>query len=734
MNKKWALWAGAALAAGALLPSAARAQGGAFADVPMNHWAYDAVNQLAEKGIFTGYPDGTFAGRRALTRYEFAIALQRMLAEVQRMIDAAKLQGPKGDPGPAGARGPAGERGPIGPPGQPGPRGEGVNPAELERINRELGLLRSDVTNLQNLAKEFSAELAMLGADLEQAKRNIAALNERVGRVEATIARMPKITGTVNIGARAASVTTDGAAAGGVLGGALPKGAGNQGFKNIAEGLLGGVAGAGGGNFVPGLVDRDGRLLNPSSNLLEPVNVFYDIDLGITAPISDLATARLLLNAGNYLRGYLGNRISQVNPFIDGGAEGANGLPTFTVEDVVPYYLYIETPVSLFGADTQVTVGKFGHQFTPYTLKMVDVDSYFYNDKTDLGDYPIAGARANFDALGLNWSAYAGVHDTDYAQLTSTAGFVVPGLYVSGNVTGFPVPISIGDIARFQPQGSWGPAAIAATGALPGSSLLEQSAGIRATYAGKRFQLGGTYLAAAASISNDPTFAVEDAFRQLHVMGADLNFKLFGNVGISAAVTQSEWDGQFTGNTQKFFGLGENDRRAWDIRAGLPIGRGHVAGYYKKIGEGFDSPGYWGRLGNWINPRGIEGWGGTVEYPLSSRLALSLEGAKYNYNAFNRAGVPSSDLTYARAGLRFPLTSANSIDFGVEYVDYDPDAAGGVNRTERYYNVGWTHQFNPNMSFRLLYQLMNVSSAGQFELPGFDYEAHIIATQFQVRF
>ncbi|MDR7570917.1 MAG: S-layer homology domain-containing protein, partial [Armatimonadota bacterium] len=30
-----------------------------FADVPTNHWAYDAIAELAAKGLIEGYPDGT---------------------------------------------------------------------------------------------------------------------------------------------------------------------------------------------------------------------------------------------------------------------------------------------------------------------------------------------------------------------------------------------------------------------------------------------------------------------------------------------------------------------------------------------------------------------------------------------------------------------------------------------------------------------------------------------------
>ncbi|KUK99800.1 MAG: S-layer domain-containing protein, partial [Synergistales bacterium 54_9] len=53
-----------------------------FMDVPMNHWAYDAVSQLAARGIVTGYPDGAFKGEWKATRYEMASIVARALAYV----------------------------------------------------------------------------------------------------------------------------------------------------------------------------------------------------------------------------------------------------------------------------------------------------------------------------------------------------------------------------------------------------------------------------------------------------------------------------------------------------------------------------------------------------------------------------------------------------------------------------------------------------------------------------
>lgn len=51
-----------------------------FPDVPENHWAYMMVQDLAYKGIVSGYPDGSYKGDRVLTRYEFAVALDRAIS------------------------------------------------------------------------------------------------------------------------------------------------------------------------------------------------------------------------------------------------------------------------------------------------------------------------------------------------------------------------------------------------------------------------------------------------------------------------------------------------------------------------------------------------------------------------------------------------------------------------------------------------------------------------------
>lgn len=76
MNKKLIGMITSALVIGA----ASTALANPFADVPADHWAYDAIDQLAADGVIEGYNDGTFAGDKAITRYEMAQIVARAMA------------------------------------------------------------------------------------------------------------------------------------------------------------------------------------------------------------------------------------------------------------------------------------------------------------------------------------------------------------------------------------------------------------------------------------------------------------------------------------------------------------------------------------------------------------------------------------------------------------------------------------------------------------------------------
>jgi len=61
--------------------------------VPFDHWAYDAVQMLLDQGIMIGYPRSGFHGDRPLTRYEFAMALSRLLDALGRQCRSGRPGG-----------------------------------------------------------------------------------------------------------------------------------------------------------------------------------------------------------------------------------------------------------------------------------------------------------------------------------------------------------------------------------------------------------------------------------------------------------------------------------------------------------------------------------------------------------------------------------------------------------------------------------------------------------------
>jgi len=141
LNNRTAALAGGLVAIGAAFGAPqAHAQAAPFLDTPTNHWAYESVQDLAKRGIVIGYPDGTYGGKRPMTRYEFAVAIERALMTIDQMV--------KGTPAP----------------GVPAPT----------------TLTQDQLNEVQALIDKFRPELDTIQADLKTAQDNIDALRADV--------------------------------------------------------------------------------------------------------------------------------------------------------------------------------------------------------------------------------------------------------------------------------------------------------------------------------------------------------------------------------------------------------------------------------------------------------------------------------------------------------------------------------------------------------------------------
>lgn len=64
-----------------------------FADVPTDHWAYEAIlNLYTNYGCLSGYPDGSFRGDQTVSRYEFAASLSECLDRLEILVAPTATQ------------------------------------------------------------------------------------------------------------------------------------------------------------------------------------------------------------------------------------------------------------------------------------------------------------------------------------------------------------------------------------------------------------------------------------------------------------------------------------------------------------------------------------------------------------------------------------------------------------------------------------------------------------------
>ncbi len=103
-----------------------------FPDIPANHWAGDAVDRIADLGIVIGFPDGTFRGNEAFTRYQAALVVSRLLDVLNENLDAATA------------------------------------------------LTQADIESLRNAVQEIGSDVAAQGVRLSSAESAIAGLSDEV--------------------------------------------------------------------------------------------------------------------------------------------------------------------------------------------------------------------------------------------------------------------------------------------------------------------------------------------------------------------------------------------------------------------------------------------------------------------------------------------------------------------------------------------------------------------------
>jgi len=228
---------------GAAAGTMARAE---YPDVPRGHWAYEALNRLSQAGIIEGLPNGTYAGNKSMTRYEFAVAIARLLDKMNTGTTyelPAEIAGLPGRVGALEAR--------------PDLSGR-VAALEARPVP---DIFRAEVNDLiAALRTEFANELSRLGV-------RVTAVEDRVTILENRVPAPPRLTITPSLLHRTGTTN-----------------------YNSNEGATGGPVGFGGrtifnGNFVgaPGDLPRGSVFENPREGKFS----YTDFELRLTDRVTD---------------------------------------------------------------------------------------------------------------------------------------------------------------------------------------------------------------------------------------------------------------------------------------------------------------------------------------------------------------------------------------------------------------------------------------------------------------
>ncbi|MGC4043651.1 MAG: S-layer homology domain-containing protein [Armatimonas sp.] len=485
---------------------------------------------------------------------------------------------------------------------------------------------KSDVDTLRRLTGEFQTELNTLGVDVDNIKKRLDGLDKRVGNLEEIVKKLPKISGDFSVYAR-----------------------GN-----------GRTSGANGGPTNT-LLDRDGFGVSGSNKtLLNDTRGLHDfnLDLGITPDENTSLNVRI--NHGNYLS------------YVYGGSRGA-GASLAQMTTIWSAVLGTKANLPLFG-ETKLSVGRVPTQFTPYTFKLVDPDTYLENSNTDSGNIPVDGivAEANLGKIGIKAVA---------AKVDPIAfGSAIPGKQYTVGATG------VGSFI--------GPVGMPFNGTRPGGAPIEQVAGAHLTLPIGKFNLNATGLA----------FGTQGLGTQGYVYGGGLDTSLFG-FGVSGSYNRSESD--VPGS--------RNNNEATDAMISRTFGSVSVTGGYRDIQANFNAPGAWERLGTYQNPTDIKGGYGKVSVPVGK---IGLSGEYHNYD------WGTTEIENVRGGVSLGVGSG-SLMVGAEQ---NKVKAGNVK--QNFFNVGYSTMLSTSTTFKLGYQLIDYKN---FQSSGAN-KGNVVTGTFNVKF
>jgi hypothetical protein len=655
-----------------------------FPDVPTDppHWAAKALEEMKREGVLVGYPDGLYRGGRPASRYELAVAVNAAYQKLKAMNDglAAQIKALEDK------------------------MGTGMNADEIKALRDQLESLRNDmnamkgwgddIAKLKEMASTFEKELASMGVDVEQMKKDLSDLADRVGKLEK---RKP----AVDIGGDANLLLLAGHGTSGNYG-LTPDGR----LLGVGRGSYADQIGAG--------MTRDLSIFHEAAFTLRGTN-----DEGpkwnATVVVGNMLSGGAFDNGAGIPVNGLGNQNRGALGFT--GPVGPNGTGfAESNSDVYVQNFGVMFDTSVAGLAFSAEVGRIGYQISPYMFKRPDYTTYFSNPRWDNGDWYFDGALLKFKFGGAAVHVFGG-RNSDRLSVNGTDLNNMGLFNAATNLT-------VGPIV----PGAMGP------------SMVDQSLGVRLNIPiSDMGQVNLAYLWLdsnnRSTAINTTTGAILGEVNRLNVYGGDVTLRL-GVVDFSGGVSKST----YTRNTSNVL---DSNNTAWFANGAYSAGNWGVNGGYRRVERNYGAPGFWGRIGTYWNPANVEGFNAGGWINVSPDFRLSARG-EFDQEIDNLVGGVSGDRSRLNSfTVQADYKFTNNWNLMASYEDVRFEApgfyAGGIRAVskQRWFTVGLGYMLGANAKLDFTYMNSDIKGDVNNFYPGlrsFDFRGGLLSTQLSIKF
>jgi hypothetical protein len=645
MNRTLKYALGAVLTTAVVLPAFAQDQ---FPDVPDNHWAYQALQQMKKDGLLVGYPDGLFRGPRPASRYELAVAVHATYERLKQLTDGLDTQIKALSANLDGK----------------------TDKTDLQALRDALTSLQNDVNgmkpwgddiaNLKKLTDTFEKEIASLGVDVEAMKKDLGDLKDRVAALEK---KKPAIDihGTfdlVGLGGYGTSSRY------GIDVTGRPEGVGRSSYASDVVGIT-----------------RD-------------LSIFHEGAFEFTTTNTDGPKAHATLVVGNML----GTASSGEGPFGNQSATLGTGVG-YAEGDETAYFQDFEVTfdTSILGQSFNAEVGRTGYKIDPYIFERGNPTPYYTNDRWNDGKWMFDGAILGFKLGPAKLDVFGGRKSDENASGYDGTQIqpMTVGMYGS--------PFVFANTGGVRPWGTNG--GNAALG-LPIDQLLGLR--INAPFTDK-VNLNLAYLWLDSDTVQ--TLAATSApYNRVSVYGGDLTIKVKPfEVSGGYAATDLQYNAHNVVSDDNYAYWGQIDYKAdkWGLDAGYKdIEPNYSApGNWGRIGTWWDPTDIKGwyvggnvDLTNALNLKANGEWYTGINNAFSSEDGLDSSDKIYRYTV---------DLGY-----KLNTSWDVDLGWEYVYYDLPSEASvfTGGKPTEQWYNIGLNYGFTSNAKLSVLWQISDYDS------------------------